>query len=1190
MYLKRLDLQGFKSFPEKVKLEFHPGVTAVVGPNGSGKSNVSDAVRWVLGEQRAKSLRGDKMEDIIFAGTENRKPLGLAEVSILLDNQDGRLPLAYSEVQVTRRVFRSGESEYRINGTACRLKDIQELFMDTGIGREGYSIVGQGRIDEILNAKGEERRKIFEEAAGIVKYKTRKNEAIGKLEKEQQNLLRVEDIISELETQLAPLEKQSEKAKEYLRLRERLKEAEATAFCREAAELGERLTRLTEEENALREQAADSLAKSNAEKERALLLREKNEEWDTLLQRQNEEMANLRAEAEKNEGEIRLREEQRANDAANRSRLAAEMEEKKRKQEENEAEQRLCQSEMAGLRLELDAGQAELDTLQERYASLSTALSQEESKAEAFKEEIFEQIRIGTEAKGEISKREAVREQFLSRKTQLLREKEHTESKLHQLTVHLQALEKQENDRREQICFLERKLTDLEQDKSRAMQEKQRTEASLSAQEKRGTELQSRLSLLSEMEREHEGYYHSVKSLLNLPDAKKRGICGAVGQLLKVEEKYETAVEAALGGALQNIVTETEEDARDAIGYLKEHRLGRATFLPVTAVKGSPLEGQRDILTESGVLGTAYDLISCDEKFRQLALYLLGRIIVVERLEQAVRLAKKYRHRYKLVTLDGDILNPGGAMTGGSQQKKALHIFGRGREIRNLQAALQEATKTAEELRDELTLADESLRKIAEEDAAKRMELGQLTAVLENDGGEKEKTLREKQETEERLSLLLLEETQLLEQTQAAETEIAALTEEAERAAELLEQTNLGLAALQDTLLGGKEEKDALMEEMTEKKIALSSIEQRASGIEERLLRLREAQAALTEEKERAAAQAAQYEKNTDLRREQQESLKQRAAALAEQEKELQERLTQTAAEKQQTAEAAAKAEEEAAERKETASRLENECFRLSAKKERLTEDRQRMTTRMWEEYEMTLRMAQEYLATLPEGREQPSVKESREQLRALGDVNVGAIEQYRELKERYGFLTAQRADILAAEEKLQQIIQELSEMMETQFREQFGVISENFSEVFREMFGGGKAALKLTDSTNILESPIEIVAQPPGKNLQNMQLLSGGERALTAIAILFAILKMKPSPFCILDEIEAALDDANVSRYAQYLKKFAAQTQFIVITHRKGTMEHADVLYGVTMQEKGISKLISVDFSEAEKNGTEIS
>lgn len=1181
MYLKRLDLQGFKSFPEKVKLEFNPGVTAVVGPNGSGKSNVSDAVRWVLGEQRVKSLRGDKMEDIIFAGTESRKPLGFAEVSILIDNQDGKLPLAYSEVQVTRRVFRSGESEYRINGTACRLKDIQELFMDTGVGREGYSIIGQGRIDELLNAKGEERRRIFEEAAGIVKYKTRKNEAANKLEKEQQNLLRADDIIGELEGQIAPLAEESEKAKEYLRLKEQLKQAETAAFCKDAARIAEQMEKLEQEEAAVKEQLAESLAKSNEEKERASRLREKTEELDNLLQRQNVDMTELRGEMEKTEGEIRLREEQRQNDAANRSRIQAEMAEQEKKQAENEEEQELCRSKMAGLRLEMDRKQEELDALEETYASLSSALTQRESRAESFKDEIFEQIRIGTEAKGEISKREAMQAQFLARKEQLAAETEHAESRLHQYEVHLQALEKQENDRKENIRYLQQELDALERDRTHAVQNKERAEQSLSGQEKRISETRSRLSLLMEMEREHEGFYNSVKSLLKLPDKEKRGICGAVGQLLKVEEAYETAIEAALGSALQNVVTETEEAAKDAIQYLKQYHLGRATFLPLTAIKGRPLEGKNALLAEVGVIGTAYDLVTFDEKYRQIASNLLGRILVVQDIEKAVGLAKKYRHQYKLVTLEGDILNPGGAMTGGSAQKKALHVFGRSREIRNLQDTLHTATEEAAILRERLLLSQEDLQEIEEETVAKKMELQKIMVTLSGSGEEKEKTTADRKETAEKLSLLRLEEGQLEEQLAAAEEEIAAFRKEAETSEQAMAEANAQLASFQSSLSGEKEERDSLMEEITQKKIDLSSIGQSLYGMEETLLRLQEERKALMQAQEKAAAQAAFYEKNTDLRLEQQEDLQKKAAALRQRAAALQERLNETAAEKTNAAEQAAKAEEAAGEWKETAGRLENEQFRISTKKEKLEEEKQRITAQIWEEYEMTLRMAQEYAENLPKEREKRPVREWKNLIRALGDVHVGAIEQYKEVKERYEFLTAQREDILAAEEKLRGIIEELSQLMEKQFREQFAIISENFSKVFQEMFGGGKAYLRLTDTAHVLESPIEIVAQPPGKNLQNMQLLSGGERALTAIAILFSILKMKPSPFCILDEIEAALDDANVSRYAQYLKRFSEETQFIVITHRKGTMEYADVLYGVTMQEKGISKLISVDFSD---------
>lgn len=1184
MYLKRLDLQGFKSFPEKVKLEFNPGVTAVVGPNGSGKSNVSDAVRWVLGEQRVKSLRGDKMEDIIFAGTESRKALGFAEVSILIDNQDGKLPLEYSDVQITRRVYRSGESEYRINGTACRLKDIQELFMDTGVGREGYSIIGQGRIDEILSAKGEERRRIFEEAAGIVKYKTRKNEAVHKLEKEQQNLLRVDDIIVELEGQIAPLEEQSQKAKEYLHLREQLKQAEMVAFCKDAERITNQLEKLNQDETTAKESMEENLQKSNAEKGKTISLRGKMEELDALLQQQNDRMTQIRAEMEKKEGEIRLREEQRQNDAANITRIQEEIKQKEKKKAENQAEQELCRSRMAGLRMEMNRRQEELNRLEETYAKLNTALTADETKAESFKDEIFEHIRIGTEAKGEISKREAMKEQFLSRREQVLAEKGQTESRRHQFEVHLQALEKQENDRIEAKGFLEQELAALEQDRAHAVKEKQRAEESLNQKERRLSETRSRLSLLMEMEREHEGFYNSVKSLLNLPDKEKRGICGAVASLLKVEEAYETAIEAALGGALQNVVTNTEEDARDAIAYLKTHNLGRATFLPVSAVKGRPFESRQAILDEIGVIGTAYELVSCEEKYREIALNLLGRILVVQNLDRGVQLAKKYAHRYKLVTLEGDILNTGGAMTGGSAQKKALHVFGRSREIRNLQEALQKAESQIEELREKLLLAQEDLQEIEQETIEKKMELQKLIVTLNSGDGEKEKTQADHKEAAEKLVLLQIEEKQLLEQLEGTEAEMNAFRKKAAESESAMALANEQLTAFQDNLSGEKEERDALMEEITQKKIDLSNAGQNIYSMEENLLRLREEANTLSAEQKQAAEQVTFFEKSTETRTEQQEDLKKEAVKLAEQEKDLQNEMNSTTAEKSRTAEESAKAEEAATEYKETANKLENEIFRITTKREKLEEEKLRMTTEAWEEYEMTLRMAQDYILTLPAEREKRPVREWKNLIRALGDVNVGAIEQYREVKERFAFLTAQREDILEAEEKLKQIIAELSERMEQQFKEQFSLISANFSEVFREMFGGGRAYLKLTDAEQVLESPIEIVAQPPGKNLQNMQLLSGGERALTAIAILFSILKLKPSPFCILDEIEAALDDANVSRYAQYLKRFAEETQFIVITHRKGTMEYADVLYGVTMQEKGISKLISVDFSEAEQ------
>lgn len=1184
MYLKQLDLQGFKSFPEKVKLEFNQGVTAVVGPNGSGKSNVSDAVRWVLGEQRAKSLRGDKMEDVIFAGTENRKPLGFAEVSITIDNQDQRLPLEYTEVKVTRRVFRSGESEYRINGIACRLKDIQELFMDTGVGREGYSIIGQGRIDEILSAKGDERRRIFEEAAGIVKYKTRRNEAANKLEKEKQNLLRVDDIISELEVQLDPLEKQSEKAKRYLAYKEELKKSEVVAFCKDLDRMEQDLIKLIENKSLAEEQLKNHRSKEEISKEKAQQLKVKLEELEILLQEKNQVITELRAEKERKEGEIRLAEQQRENDVANLERIRREILQKQEQKTENANQLELSNSRITALAIEKEHQQDKLSKLEQEYASLNSALHRDENQAESFKDEIFEQIKIGTEAKGEIAKREALKEQFLSRMEQLHTEKGHLESRLHQLAVHIQVLDKQEIEMGEKISCVEQELVVLEKNREEAQKEKESAQIHLSKEEKSLSEIQSRLSVLKEMEKENEGFFHSVKSLLNLPDKERRGICGAVGQLLKVDERYEVAIEAALGGALQNVVTKTEEDAREAIQFLKAKNLGRATFLPISAIKGRRFESRPAILDEVGVIGTAHELVGFDKLYGQVVENLLGRTIVVENIEQAVILAKKYKHQYKMVTLDGDILNPGGAMTGGSKQKKAAHIFSRSREIHTLQETMENAGTRVKGLQEKLALFQEEIAQIEEQIVEKRLELQKLTVTLNGSHGDKEKTNQDAKENQERLNLVLLEEQQLNEQLQRAEKDIQKNQEALELSEKRMEEVSAELGKFQDTLTDDKGKRDAIMEEITGLRISISKNTQNIANIEETVLRLKKEIQTLLQQIKEDEEKITFFIQSIEEKEKKKAILQEETNNIGEEAISLQDSLHKTTEEKARTFQEAEHMEQKAMEERESGRQMENELFRIETKREKIEEEKIRITTQMWEEYEMTHRMAKEYAEHSHNEGENRPVKEIKAEIRALGDVNVGAIEQYKEVKERYGFLTQQREDILEAEEKLRGIIDELSLLMEKQFREQFQVISENFSRVFQEMFGGGKAYLKLIDTERVLESPIEIIAQPPGKNLQNMQLLSGGERALTAIAILFSILHMKPSPFCILDEIEAALDDANVSRYAQYLKKFAKDTQFIVITHRKGTMEHADVMYGVTMQEKGISKLISVDFSEQQK------
>ena len=1186
MYLKGLDLQGFKSFPEKVKLEFDTGITAVVGPNGSGKSNVSDAVRWVLGEQRAKSLRGDKMEDIIFAGTENRKPLGLAEVSITLDNQDHQIPIDFTEVTVTRRVFRSGESEYLINGTGCRLKDIHELFMDTGIGREGYSIIGQGRIDELLSAKGEDRRRVFEEATGIVKYKSRKNEALLKLEREQQNLMRVEDIITELAGQLEPLQRQSEKAKQYILLHEKLKKAEISVFCTDVDRMEAELQSLRDGQSIVVENLTKTTTDSKGQKEEIVALRQKGEECSEEIQRANEEIISMRTEVEKKEGEVRLTQEQIQHDQSNIERLRAEISEKQKKAEKNRKEERIFESKITAIDVSMSEDKEKLEDLEQCLQDMSKNLDENEVQMEQYKTEMIEQIKISTETKGDIAKRETMKEQFCQRQEQLEQEKAYLFSRVQHEKTHLQVLEKQEKETQEGIAQLEQELEVLEQEKNHILEKKQGLDQERKAKEKEWSNQCSRFSVLSEMEQEHEGFFKSVKSVLKLKNSGKthwQGICGAVGELLQVEEAYESAIEAALGGALQNIITKTEEDAKEAIDYLKNNHLGRATFLPISAIKGKIIGKDKDrILAEPGALGIASDLVTFSDDYTEIIGSLLGRTIIMDKLDTAVALAKKYGHQYKIVTLDGDILNTGGSMTGGSVAKKTSNIFGRSREIRSLQEEIEKTEKEAKRLESTMLELEKELENNNNLSLTKKMDLQKLELSLVSDEEDRKKTKTSLLEQEEKLQLYKLEEGQLREQYEATLTEIAIYKEKLEEANKRIEEVNTRISGFQNDLESEKSERNHVLGSITELKIRISNGEQNKVALLENIRRMKTEMNVIKQEEDKMQGEIARNLSGLEDKGRQIEEIKAILTLDREKEKDKQHLLIQGTEGRKALFSEISEKEESYAENMELISKLKNELFRMDTKIEKLTEERQRIYDAMWEEYEVTYQFAKGLeMEDLPYSQLKREVKELKDKIKALGAINVGALEQYKEVKERYEFLTTQKKDIQEAEEKLEGIITELSQRMEERFREQFALISANFNEVFQEMFGGGKAYLKLADEERVLESAIEIIAQPPGKNLQNMLLLSGGERALTAIAILFSILKMKPSPFCILDEIEAALDDANVKRYAQYLTKFSKDTQFIVITHRKGTMESADVLYGITMQEKGVSKLISVNFQE---------
>ncbi len=1187
MYLKRLDLHGFKSFPEKVKLEFNKGITAVVGPNGSGKSNISDSVRWVLGEQRAKSLRGDKMEDIIFAGTQNRKPLGFAEVSITLDNVNREMPIDYTEVTVTRRVFRSGESDYLINGTNCRLKDIQELFMDTGVGREGYSIIGQGKIDEILSTKGDDRRKLFEEAAGIVKYKNRRSEAAVKLEKERQNLIRIEDILSELESQIEPLGQQSETAKRFLALKERLKAIDVNLFRVQADKTEAALNAADENYKIVSGNLAEEEEAYTKSRQKNSALKECADSLTKEIEAINEALIEVRTEAEKEEGALRLTTEQIQNIKENMLRLEKEIQLKRDKIESGRNEIQLYQTKLSALSVSMTDEQNKMAKKEAEFAALNKNLSENESQMEQYKADMIEKIKITTDVKGNISRTQAMLEQFQQRKGQVREEKGYLQSQITDDETHIQAAAHKIRNYEAEEKTIQDNLSALELNRAGLREKLAENEKALNETQRKLTDRQSRFRILSEMEKEHEGFYRSVKSILKQKEDKNpnfNGIRGAVGELLVVDKKFETAVEIALGGSVQSIITENEEAARASIDYLKANSLGRATFLPMTSVKGKGLEGEKYRFEgEKGYIGIAKNLVEYDKAYEGVMASLLGKILVMENLKDAVAFSKKFRYSYKVVTLEGDIINPGGAMTGGSIAKKSTNIFGRSREIKELSeeissltGSLQEYGRTKEyyleksqEIKNAMEEMDEESRGIHIQILSAKQDIEQTENIL--------------QEHRDKLSSYLLEEDQLKEQYDGARLALEKDTKELEGIEKEIEEINQRLSSFQDSLESEKSNKDDILNALTEMKIAIANFEQSKGTVLENIRRIQrdikasEAEISnLTEEIDRQSKVI--EDKERDIA-----AIQERIAQHKEAQQEKQKLLGNMADKRKEINNAIAVLEEKHQEKIDAISSLKGELIKLEGKKEKLLEERQRIYSEIWEEYEITYQMAKDFgQLDIPDAQLLRESKALRGEIRELGSVNVDAIEQYRETKTRFEFLTGQKDDIQKAEEELQGVISELSSLMETQFKEQFALISANFNEVFREMFGGGKAYLKLSDEENVLESGIEIIAQPPGKNLQNMMLLSGGERALTAIAILFSILKMKPSPFCILDEIEAALDDANVKRFANYLKAFSGDTQFIVITHRKGTMEAADVMYGVTMQEQGVSKLVSVKFSEA--------
>ena len=1183
MILKSLEIQGFKSFPDKTVLSFGEGITAVVGPNGSGKSNISDAVRWVLGEQSSKSLRGSKMEDVIFSGTSRRKGVGFAEVSLSIDNSKRLLDFDSDTVKVTRRYYRSGESEYLLNNATVRLKDVQLLFMDTGLGRDGYSIIGQGRITDIVASKSEERREIFEEAAGIAKYRYRKNEAERRLKSAEENLLRLKDILQELEERIGPLKTQSEKAKRFLEFAAEKKELEIGVWLHtieNSRTLLRELDAKLELSRTQYEAAGRAIERMDAEIE---AIAEGSRELLAEMERLRGEKGRLEEDAVRCDSNAMLLENDIAHNEEDVVRIHGEME----------------QSDLGNLRLdeEIAAKQTSIDGKKQQIADV-------EQRQLALLDEWDLLSKSNDEFSGKVEELSRRAAEYVTALSDIRVETVTAESSLAEITLRLEQLDAAHTARTQQRDETQKEKDDCDSDEHELAEKIEELQNALKGYElrfhTRNTKLESaktdadrlnldveelsrRIRLLEEMERSMEGFSQSVKAVMKQAQhGELRGIRGPVSRLIHAQSEYALAVETALGAAAQNIVCEREEDAKRGIRYLKENKGGRATFLPLASIHGSLLE-EKGLQNEDGFVGLATSLVEYDAEYEQIARSLLGRIAVAEDLDYAVAIARKYGYRFRVVTLDGQVVNAGGSLTGGSHVKGAGLLSRRSeierltKEQEKLAAKAQSAQETLKTLREEVALVQADMLgtqgelSTAQEDKIRvEGECHRLNELLQAHTTAIAEIVAEKQQLDQRAAQCRLtmesssaQTAEMTEKRDEVEAQLAALDGDRQQLSVQREQLSERIAELKLTVVTYQKEIEA----------ELAAIEE----IKLRQLDREGAKQAMAQRVEELTARNEELRAQVQLLRDQAQLLRTEAQASAAAVESLaQKRLQEESRQTQLRSDSRVKSEEREILGREVA-RLEEKC----AAAQRETDD---ILTRLYDEYELT-RMEAESLAKPIEdiGAANRRLTELKNKIRALGSVNVDAIEEYKEVSERYEFLSVQVNDVEVSREELLKLIGELTVQMREIFIERFHQINENFGKVFGELFDGGKAELSLTDPDDILHSGIEMKVQPPGKVILNMDSLSGGEKSLVATALLFAILKVTPSPFCVLDEIEAALDDVNVDRYAQYLRRMCDRTQFIVITHRRGTMEEADVLYGVTMQEEGVSKLLELRASEVE-------
>lgn len=1179
-----MDVVGFKSFAERIGVDFVPGVTAVVGPNGSGKSNITDAIRWVLGEQSAKSLRGVKMEDIIFAGSDSRKPLNFAEVTLTLENEDQFLPIDYHEVSVTRRVYRSGDSEFLINKQSCRLKDIVDLFMDSGLGREAFSIISQGRVEEILNSKAEERRTIFEEAAGVLKYKTRKKKAESKLTETQENLNRVNDIIHELEGQVEPLKIQASIAKDFLQQKEELEKIEVALTVYEIEELHqqwEQLSTQLENNKNMEMQVSATLQSKEAKvvemREHIAALDDSINDLQTVLLHASEEL-------EKLEGKKEVLKERKKNATQNKEQLVKNISELSVKIDELSKEKEEHEEQVKALDMEASV--------------LQKALSEKQSQLQLFSENIEEKIESLKSDYIEILNQQATYKNELQNIESQLGQQDHRSKKLEEdnqkYLEERQVIEKKRSEILKKLTEVQQQLEEQvhifrnEQKKLenlRAHYEKQ--EKTLYQAYQFLQKAKSRKDMLEEMEEDYSGFFQGVKEVLKARDNKLSGIEGAIAELIQVPKEFEVAVETALGAATQHVVVATEESGRNAISYLKQNSFGRATFLPLSVIKGKSLsfQQQQAIQGHPSFVGVASELIIFDGKYEQVISNLLGNVVITKDLKGANEMAKILQYRCRFVTVEGDVVNAGGSMTGGALKQKSSSLLSRKGELEDLKEKLAEMERQTAQKEEQVK---QSKASIQEQEAlldGLRKKGEELRIEEQSIKGDLREVEIEEKNMNEKLALYDMNISQYGEEQQrltSRKQELARLLETSEETKLSLDKEITLLTERKNSQISSKE---TLTEEISDLKVKLAAKNEQARNAKERLSKT-----------------AIELDENTHRFTSIKEDLELLSSEMTDSssgEEYLEEAASKKLQDKNETTKLIASRREERLNLHNQIEDAELELKELKrqykgisgilkdeeVKLNRLDVELENRLARLREEYLLSYEGAkEEYPLTIPVDEARKKVRLIKLSIEELGTVNLGAIEEYERVSERYEFLLEQKNDLQEAKDTLFQVIGEMDEEMKKRFEQTFYGIRSHFEYVFQALFGGGRADLRLTDPDDLLNTGVEIVAQPPGKKLQNLGLLSGGERALTAIALLFSILKVRPVPFCILDEVEAALDEANVHRFSQYLKKYSHETQFIVITHRKGTMEGADVLYGVTMQESGVSKLVSVRLEETKE------